>query len=138
MTRRHPSPAPLLIAASLIVAGGCGFRFSPGGPIVPQSAPVRILIQNATQGPLVVRTTGKTVAYWGVPVGQTVEIPDDPQESFAIFDEQCRMLSGFDDRGTQPPQFILSVVSSTGLTGQGSEDPPVANFVMATPVDSHC
>jgi hypothetical protein len=138
MNRQRRAATSLVIAAGLLVAGGCGWRFSPGGPILPQSAPVRILVQNATQGPLVVRATGKTVAYYGVPVGQTVEIPDDPQQAFAIFDEQCRSFGGRDDRGIQPPQFIMMVVSNSGGTGVGSEEPPVANFVMATPVDSHC
>jgi hypothetical protein len=138
MTRPRRTAASLVIAASLLVAGGCGWRFSPGGPIVPQAPPLRFLVQNATSSPLVVRTTAKTVAYYGVPPGEIKEIPDDPEEAIGIFSEQCQFLTGRDDLGLQPPQFLTFVVSTSGSQGYGSEEPPSPNIAMATTVDSHC
>lgn len=127
--------ASLLLPAVALLVLGCSVQLSP--PPVGGYTPARILVRNATQDALVVRTTGQRVAYFAVPPGETKEIPDDPREAIAIFSQQCQMLGGRDDRGVQPP-FIVFVVSSAGVQQQGGAEPPSANIAMATTVDSHC
>lgn len=134
MRQRRRIPLFLMPAVALLILG-CSVQLPPstGGGYTP----TRILVTNGTQTALVVRTTGQRVTYFAVPPGETKEIPDDPREAIAIFDQQCQMLGGRDDRGVQPP-FIVFVVSSAGVQQEGGAEPPSANIPMATTIDSHC
>ncbi|MDP9234151.1 MAG: hypothetical protein M3P01_06320 [Actinomycetota bacterium] len=115
------------IVALVLVVAGCGAQVTPG-------TTTRIFVQNALAHPLVVRTTGATVAYFAVPVGATLEIPgNDPQEAIAIFDDQCVRRSYADGRGEN--QAVVFYISD-GTESPGNALPSGAP--MASPTDSHC